>query len=308
MSKIFVSSSYTDLVAYRDLVLKGIRQSGNEAVGMEDFGARDARPLTECLAVIEKSDIFVGIYARRYGFVPEGSKISITEAEYRHAIDKSLPVFAYLLDPKQPWPSVYTDEGELEEQLNRFKDLLRKNHIVKEFKNEFQLGYFVANDLLRQFNREGLSDARPLLTAGASAVPLRTKTMKMPTVSSPGNLEEWNNERYSIYNKTKDLFLHYDVEASNVSGQKFDIAIYLIRQSKPDGSGRDDLHDVERVEFFFGPHWGNKLYTVQNIGGRIGIITSAYGEFLAYCKVYIKGDPRPVDLHQFIRFPDAASP
>jgi Domain of unknown function (DUF4062) len=58
-----VSSTYTDLIAYRELVLKGIRQSGNEAVGMEDFGARDARPLTECLAVIEKSDIFVGIYA-----------------------------------------------------------------------------------------------------------------------------------------------------------------------------------------------------------------------------------------------------
>jgi hypothetical protein len=172
------------------------------------------------------------------------------------------------------------------------------------FREDFQLASFVVADLARHTLRAGLSDARSV--AKDSARPRKTKNMTIPKVSTPSNLEQWNQERYSIYNKNKDLFLHFDLEASNVSGQKYDVTIYLIRQSNPDiGRQRDDLRDVERAEFFFGPHWGNKVYTVENVDGRIGIVTSAYGEFLAYCKVYLKGDPCPVEVHQFIRFPDA---
>jgi hypothetical protein len=274
---------------------------------MEDFGARDDPPLRKCLAGVEESDVFVGIYAHRYGFIPRGLQISIIEAEYWHAISKSLPVFAYILDDNYPWLPMHTDRGELEERLNRFKALLRKNHVVQGFKESWQLAAFVAADLGRPSLRAGLSDARPVSTGGKdSAVPRKTKNMTTPKVSTPNNLERWNQERCSIYNKNKDLFLHYDLEASNVTGQKYDVTIYLIRQSKRNiGRKRDDLRDVERVEFFFGPHWRNQVYTVENVGGTIGIVISAHGDFLAYCKVYLKGDPSPVEVHQFIRFPDA---
>jgi hypothetical protein len=311
MTRVFVSSTYTDLIPYRDVVQKVIRQAGAVAVGMEDFGARDERPLDESLAVVAESDVFVGIYAHRYGFVPDGSQMSITEAEYQHAINKSIPVFAYLIDDNYPWPPKYLDRGEPANQLARFKDLLQKKHIIKVFTEAWELASFVAADLNRSSKRVGLSDARPVSTEGAtdSATPRKTKNMTTPKVSTPNNLERWNQERYSIYNKNKDLFLHFDLEASNVSGQKYDVTIYLIRQSSPNiGRQRDDLRDVERAEFFFGPHWGNKVYTVENVDGRIGIVTSAHGEFLAYCKVYLKGDPCPVEVHQFIRFPDATLP
>jgi hypothetical protein len=306
MKKVFVSSTYSDLIPYRDVVQKVIRQARAVAVGMEDFGARDDPPLRECLAGVEESDVFVGIYAHRYGFVPDGLQISITEAEYQHAIIKSLPVFAYILDDNYPWLPMHIDRGELEERLNRFKALLRKNHVVQVFKEGWQLAAFVAADLGRPSLRAGLSDARPVSTGGTkdSAVPRKTKNMTTPKLSTPNNLERWNQERYLIYNKNKDLFLHYDLEASNVTGQKYDVTIYLIRQSNI-GRKRDDLRDVERVEFFFGPHWRNQVYTVENVGGTIGIVISAYGEFLAYCKVYLKGDPSPIEVYQFIRFPDA---
>ena len=303
MTKVFVSSTYNDLVTYRDVVQRVMRQAGAVAVGMEDFGARDERPLDESLAVVAESDVFVGIYAHRYGFVPDGSQISITEAEYQHAISKSIPVFAYLIDDNYPWPPKYVDQGEPANQLARFKDLLRKKHIIKVFKEAWELASFVAADLGRLNLRAGLSDARSVSTGGTkdTAVPRKTKNMTIPKVTTPSNLERWNQERYSIYNKNKDLFLHYDLEASNVTRQKYDVTIYLIRQSSPNiGRKRDDLRDVERAEFFFGPHWGDKVYTVENVDGRIGIVISAYGEFLAYCKVYLKGDPSPVEVHQFV--------
>jgi hypothetical protein len=217
-------------------------------------------------------------------------------------------VFAYLLDDNYPWPPKDVDQGEPAKQLGRFKDLLRKKHVVKVFKEDLQLAVFVTADLARLSLRAGLSDARSVSTSGAkdSAMPRATKNMTIPQVSKPSNSDEWNKERYAIYNKNKDLFLHYDLEASNASRQKYDVTIYLVRKSRP-GSRRDDLQHVERVEFFFGPYWGDKVYTVVNTGNRIGIVTSAYGEFLAYCKVYIRGESRPVDLHQFIRFPDDAA-
>jgi hypothetical protein len=307
MTKVFVSSTYNDLVAYRDVVQKAIRQAGAVALGMEDFGARDQRPLSESLAVVEESDVFVGIYAHRYGFVPDGSQISITEAEYQRAISKSLPVSAYLIDDNYAWPPNSVDQGEPAKQLIRFKNVLRKNHIIKLFKEPWELGMFVAADLARVNLRAGLSDARSV--AKDRAEPRKTKNMTIPKVSTPSDSERWNQERYSIYDKNKDLFLHFDLEASNVSGQKYDVTLYLIRQSHPGiGRERDDLRDVERAEFFFGPHWGNNVYTVENVDGRIGIVTSAYGEFLAYCKVYRKGDPCPVEVYQFIRFPDSTLP
>jgi hypothetical protein len=61
MTKVFVSSTYSDLIPYRDVVQKVIRQAGAVAVGMEDLGARDDPPLRECLAVVEESDVFVGL-------------------------------------------------------------------------------------------------------------------------------------------------------------------------------------------------------------------------------------------------------
>jgi Domain of unknown function (DUF4062) len=310
MTKVFVSSTYTDLLNYRDVVQRVIRQAEAVAVGMEDFGARDERPLAECLKLVEQSDVFVGVYAHRYGFIPDGLEISIAEAEYQHAISKSIPVFAYVVDDNHPWPPGYVDKGENAVRLARFKELLRKNHIVKAFKEEFELAAFVAADLRRHTLRTGLSDARlvsttPATPARDSALPGRTKNMRMPEVSSPSNSEAWNKERYSIYDKNKNLFLHYDLEASNVSGQKFDVTIYLVRKSNSNiGLRRDDLHDVERAEFFFGPSWNNNIYTVQNTDGRVGIVTSAYGEFLAHCKVYVRGESLPINLHQFIRFPN----
>lgn len=78
MLQVFVSSTFVDLIAHRDVVLKAIRQSGADAAAMEDLGARDERALDECRRIIrEFTDVFVGIYAHRYGFVPRGSDSSI---------------------------------------------------------------------------------------------------------------------------------------------------------------------------------------------------------------------------------------
>ncbi len=81
MTTVFVSSTFTDLKDYREAVCNGIRKLGAIDVSMENFGSRDERPKDECLKLVRENDTFVGIYAHRYGFIPDGDSISLTEAE-----------------------------------------------------------------------------------------------------------------------------------------------------------------------------------------------------------------------------------
>ena len=83
--KVFISSTYKDLIDYRIAAIRAVEGTNYQASKMEVFGARPDEPSNGCLKEVEKSDLFIGIYALRYGFVAEGADISITEMEYVHA-------------------------------------------------------------------------------------------------------------------------------------------------------------------------------------------------------------------------------
>jgi phosphoserine phosphatase len=154
-NRVFVSSTFKDLEEYRKAVLDAIRQLGAVDVAMEHFGAREERPLAECLRLIaDESDIFVGIYAHRYGFVPDGEANSISEAEYDTASTKRKPRLIYLVDETIPWVPAYIDQGQAKDKLDAFKGMLRKNHICGSFRSKDELAAKVAADLGR-FLSEG---------------------------------------------------------------------------------------------------------------------------------------------------------
>jgi len=82
--RVFLSSTFTDLAEYRRTVQGAIRQLGTVDVSMEHFGARDERPADECVRLVrQESDLFVGIYAYKYGYVPDGADVSISEWNIR---------------------------------------------------------------------------------------------------------------------------------------------------------------------------------------------------------------------------------
>jgi Domain of unknown function (DUF4062) len=67
---IYVSSTFEDLKTHREAVASTLRQMHDDVICMEDYVARDQRPLDKCLADVSACDIYVGIFALRYGFVP----------------------------------------------------------------------------------------------------------------------------------------------------------------------------------------------------------------------------------------------
>ncbi|HSL05741.1 MAG TPA: DUF4062 domain-containing protein, partial [Nitrospiraceae bacterium] len=70
MATIYLSSTFEDLKDYRRVVFDALRKSGHQVIAMEDYVASDQRPVDKCLKDVEKSDIYVGLFAFRYGYVP----------------------------------------------------------------------------------------------------------------------------------------------------------------------------------------------------------------------------------------------
>ena len=114
-------------------------------------------------------------------------------------------------------------------------------------------------------------------------------------VDNLGTEKEWTYFRNGIYENNRGIFLTHVIEPSRREGQIYDIFIYLMRHQS------FDLTDIEYAEFFFGHMWNNKIYKVKNTGGYIGIIPSAYGEFLCTCRVTFT-DGYQINIHRYIDF------
>jgi Domain of unknown function (DUF4062) len=127
--RIFVSSSFEDLREHRAAAIRVLRQLGHEVLAMEDMIAGSAAPLAKVLEMVDRSEAYVGVFAWRYGYMPssvdnpktagltnlpevEGAvngQTSITHYEYLRAVQRRLPVMAFLLDERYPWPPQWVD-------------------------------------------------------------------------------------------------------------------------------------------------------------------------------------------------------
>jgi len=154
---VFLSSTRQDLLAYRATVDAALREAGLVPILMERFGAREDLPLDTCLAEVRGADLFVGIYAWRYGFVPVGESASITELEYREACRQKKPCYCFLVDESQAWPEE-DREREREAELSAFKARLRAERVVTTFTTPDDLAKHVVAALLL-VARQGLSAA-----------------------------------------------------------------------------------------------------------------------------------------------------
>lgn len=154
VNRVFVSSTFEDLKDHRASVRDAIRQLGAIDISMENFGARDERPKAECERLIrEDADVFVGIYAHRYGFIPHTDDVSITESEYREAIRAGIPVLVYIIDDAHPWPPPQIDSGDTGDKLAVFKAELRTDKVAGSFQGPDHLASAVAADLGRHFSQ-----------------------------------------------------------------------------------------------------------------------------------------------------------
>lgn len=288
-NRVFLSSTYSDLATHRGAVQAALRKLGAVDVSMENFGAREERPVDECMRLIrEESDTFVGVYAHRYGFVPDGYDKSISELEYRAAADASIPRFIYLVDDNHPWLPAHIDRGDASDRLNAFKQALLKRHMCQTFGTEDQLATKVVADLGRHMAMTRAERVGP-------GIPLQNIGVDSLRGAAPATPDEWNARRKGVYEAHRNLFLTHVIRPSQKADQQFDVFIYLIRHKST------DLSDVRVAEFFLGPSWENRVFAAVERDGFIGISTAAYGTFLCVCRVAF-ADGHHVFLERYIDF------
>jgi tetratricopeptide (TPR) repeat protein len=146
--KVFISSTYKDLIDYRAAAIRAVEGTNYQASKMEVFGARPDEPLDACLNEVEESELFIGIYALRYGFIPEGADISITEMEYVHAKKLGKPIYCFILDEEnQPWLKKWIEGEPGKSKLEDFKKRIQRDHVCAFFDTSDDLGMKVANAL-----------------------------------------------------------------------------------------------------------------------------------------------------------------
>ena len=152
---IFISSTALDLAEHRSAVKKAIERLELRAIDMNNFGAQDGDAIKVSLEQVGKADIFIGIIAYRYGYVPEGMTKSVTERENDEAKRRRIPRLMYLVDKKYKWPGEIIDEGETaRSKLEAFRTRMEKERVRALFTTPDNLAAQVVSDLARELNRQ----------------------------------------------------------------------------------------------------------------------------------------------------------
>jgi len=130
--KIFVSSTHNDLTSYLSAAVRAFGNMGQHPGQIEIFNINPNESVEVALNELKQCEIFVGIYAHRYGIISSGKKRSITEIEYDYAGEIGLPRFCFLIEEDLPWNPNMIEQGK-KAKLTNFKNKIKKDLIVEYF-------------------------------------------------------------------------------------------------------------------------------------------------------------------------------
>jgi hypothetical protein len=140
VATIYLSSTYADLEEHREAVYKQLRSMKHTVTAMEDDVARDDRPADRCVRDVADSDLYVGLVAWRYGYIPttgNPESLSVTELEYRAAGEHGITRLVFLLDVNAAWSpkliDACTGEGNRGALIGAFRERLARVHLVSFF-------------------------------------------------------------------------------------------------------------------------------------------------------------------------------
>lgn len=153
--KVFLSSTYLDLIEHRKEAAEALARLGHHVIGMETFNARTADPTTASLKEVDECQLFVGIYAHRYGSNIKGAGVSVTEQEFDHAVKTGKDIFAFFVNEDYAWPPKMVDKDA--EQIKRLANFKRKvvDHVTPDyFTDKTDLAYKIVAAVKSHIERE----------------------------------------------------------------------------------------------------------------------------------------------------------
>lgn len=129
--RVFVSSTYTDMLPYREAIQSALNKADCIAYGMERFGAQAIPPLEACYQELENSQIYICALGMRYGSVDEKTQKSFTQLEFEKARELGLPTLVFIIDEdKVSFKLRDVETGEGAEKLSNFKKEIKDSKEV----------------------------------------------------------------------------------------------------------------------------------------------------------------------------------
>lgn len=108
------------------------------------------------------------------------------------------------------------------------------------------------------------------------------------------NGERWR-DREQFYKPNRNIHLVHRLAPSNASGMLYDIQLYVVAHKDA------TLANLAKVEYYFGRHWGNQIFTSIDRARGFPVTTSAYGAFMCTAKLFFS-DGEQVMINRYVDF------
>ena len=248
MTTIYLSSTYEDLKDHRRIVYEALSRAGYNVITIDDYGA-DPRPVDVCLRNVELADIYVGIFAFRYGYVPalENSNpdgLSITELELRHAERLGKPVLPFVLSDRTPWPTKFMDVAlsESNDPVRKLRQYLLATKAAQVFSSPSELAQLVVTALVR------------MMPADARVVPVDGNPSTAPLHSGDGRATSAGDGVFVCYARKDEQFVLRLAENLKRNG----VSIWLDQWDIPPGADwdrsiDDAIYDCRKLIIILSP-------------------------------------------------------
>jgi len=250
MTRVYLISTFEDLIEYRKSVVDSIVQLGMTPIVFEQFASGTESVNEVIKKQIIESDILVLIVGHRYGFVPVGENKSLIEIEYDLARELEKPILIFIIDDQFPWQPKYIDQDP--KKINDFKQRLKSHHLVSFFTSPSDLAVKVTSSLL-SFSSRLHKDVRSEFKKTVRDV----KIVRL-LLSSPGDVSE---ER----SRVSQAVFRFNQESVEAKG----LFIKLIRwedMAPQIGPGAQDVinKQIEDYHLFIGIMW-NRFGTPTDV-------------------------------------------
>jgi tetratricopeptide (TPR) repeat protein len=182
--RVMISSTARDLPEHREQVRLACERAGFAPHDMmEHLTALNADAIDASLRMVAEADVYVGIFAYRYGYVPDGNDISITEMEYNLAVELDKPRLIFFIHEKHPVLGKDFEIGSGATKLQILKDRIGRARVAAFFRSPEDLRAHVF-EALNNLGKE-LDIAAASGDAVASTVAKLHRKTSIPALPEP---------------------------------------------------------------------------------------------------------------------------
>ena len=159
-----VSSTALDLPEHRKEVMDACQRQSMFPKMQEQLPASGAsaesgaEAVRVSLSMVDDAEIYIGVFAHRYGYIPAGHEISITEMEYNRAVERGVTRLIFIMHEDHSLKASDVETGAGAEKLKKLKERLKTENVVNFFDSPADLRANVINSLAQYRTQHGKRD------------------------------------------------------------------------------------------------------------------------------------------------------